>query len=325
MKIVFMLLLLVSALYSQSLEISFTNPGVDNFTTQTGHLIADPSSASDFKSIVKQQSESEASEKSNFGIGVETFVNEDVKYVTIPLQYTISNFVLKAEVPYIFNKKLNYFEDSAEASGIGDIRFSISYNTLFNEIFFSITPGIKFPTGDYDSTDGNLLVPLGTGSMDYTFSIHLLKDFTETFGLEGGFFTKFNGTSEKKAEIINEEDPAQNQIIDYEITNGAIFKFDVCGNYYFMDNMTFALNTGLTVMTEGSKDKTITYTDGSSDKLTDLSNEQDGLYLDISPYITYRFLRLNLTAGVSIPVFTQRNDNNTEDDRTISLFTKINF
>ncbi len=319
-------------LKSQShLESIFTTEGIGTVIGATDLLINEP-----LVNIVNDRIEkveiSEFESRANFGlkIGIMFFSNETSKNLTIPLEFRYSLFNFSATVPYFLNKKMKYSLKEIESSGIGDISVGVGYsNVAFSEFYYNLRLDTKLATGDDLNSEDGYLVPLGTGSMDFMFSIFGTKFITEKISIGSSFSYKLNGTSSKTGKINRYDDEGNVtgvESIKYDITNGNFLSLGSNLEYFF--DFGLSLNSGIhfKLIGEGNTDKVHSYSwDEESISLTGLSNKQDASLVDLSVKATYGISIFDLSAGLKIPVYTKRNDDNLEDDRGISIFTKIDY
>lgn len=304
------------------LEATFTTEGIETVIGNTSGIINEPIS----NKIKDKFSDEDQTQQSGFNIGAEILVNENSKNISIPLKYRLWTIDFIASVPYFFNKRMEYSIKSAETSGVGDISLGAGYGRIFSETYLYGEIGVKLPTGDDEATDSDYLVPLGTGSTDVVLFGLAHRDLNDTFGLGLSLSYKINGSSSKTAEILDPDDNSKITTVDYEITNGNLFNISTYIDYSLASNLSLEGMFALKMIGEGSTDKEYSNSWNSDTKtLSDISNKQDTTLLDFSAKATYSLGIFDISGGVKLPLYTDRNDDNKEDDRGVTLFTKFDY
>ncbi|MBK7702558.1 MAG: transporter [bacterium] len=110
-------------------------------------------------------------DKSMMGVGVGGYfeVTGDQKAGLLTPSYRFSPaFVLKARVPLIFERTLQYWGTEASAGGLGDVVLDAEYARPLSApgSVVRLQLSAKLPTGDEEKMDGIYAVPLGTGTLD---------------------------------------------------------------------------------------------------------------------------------------------------------------
>ncbi len=330
--LLFLLVFMVSCLFSDTVLITITPEGVETVTENTELILSDPFVVEIITSTTEPEEEKEDSEEAETGkltgfeAGMEMTVTGPTKAISLPLGYTFKKINFGLTVPYILKREMKYLLKTKTASGIGDISFKVGTSRWMKDINFGLNIQAKLPTGDSDNMEGGYLVPLGTGSTDFVLDLSAFKYF-QKYSFSGNLTFKVNGTSEKTAELIydieNPSVPDSIETVKYDIHNGNMFIFK--GNFdYYLNKWTVGGLLVFATTAEGSKDLTRTNNwGGPTVKENDISNLQDMTLLDIIPMVSYRLLRTDITLLAKIPILTKRNEANDEDERKLVVSFKV--
>lgn len=324
--------LAIGSVWGQGIEITFTPEGIRSATENTELLLSDPlinyssfyvpPAFKDEKATASGAEEEGAAAFGGFGIGLETEVSGPNKSISIPLNYAMKKFNFGVTLPYIYQRKMEYQAESKESSGIGDIAVSAGFGSwLGNSMLFNLNVFAKLPTGDDEKMVDGYLVPLGTGSTDWVFSLSLMKIFSR-FSFSGNFSYKMNGASEKIAEITHTNIDSI-ETINYDITNGDMLNFTGGLDFFLSPNWTIGGWVNFITVAEGSTDEEHSYTWKQGYTETGLSNKQDMTLVDLIPMLSYRLMMTDLTLMAKIPVVTERNEDNNEGDRGLTILFKL--
>jgi len=135
-------------------------------------------------------------------IGFESITSDNVDIYAIPLAYGLPISFMGGEEYLNLSADLPYVNiETADESGLGDIRIGAEYFIEKNNIIFKGAVDLKFPTGDED-------VGLGTGSTDLGLSVTGRKrDGDVGFNATAGYIlrgdAKPNGTDVDYGNVIN--------------------------------------------------------------------------------------------------------------------------
>ena len=330
-KLLFSLFLALSSfslVLGQGIYFTFTPEGVQSAIENTELLLSDPllNQAATYQSPGFKQQKSQAAQGAEgggftgFTIGVETEVSKNTKSLSLPLNYYWRNFNLGLTLPYIYQRKMIYALETKEASGIGDIAVSAGYTGGISSLLFSFNVYSKLPTGDEEKVVEGYLVPLGTGSTDWVVNLAALKSF-KRLSIHGSGFYKINGASQRIAEVVHTQGI---ETIDYEIHNGDMLSitggFDLALSYSWI----LGLWGSYTSVGEGSTDAAHSFDyNEPSYTVTGISNKQDMTLVDIIPNISWSLSGFDLSLFLKIPVVTERNEDNNEGDRNLTVIFKL--
>ena len=312
----------VSAMAQYQLEGTFTTEGIETVIGNTSGLINEPIS----NQVKENFSIEEQTHDTGFNLGAEMIINENVKSISLPLKYRVWSLDMVALVPYYFSKKMEYSLKDAETDGIGDISLGLGYGKVVSDTYLYGQFDVKLPTGDDEAKDGEFLNPLGTGTTDFVLFGLAHKDFSDEISAGISLSYKMNGSSSKKAEIVDPDDETKITYVDYDITNGNLFTASTYLDYSLTSNFSLGSSITLKSIEEGSTDKE--YSNSWNDevsKLSDLSNKQDAMLLDLGVKATYSIGVFDISAGAKLPVYTDRHEDNNEDDRGVTFFTKFDY
>ena len=336
---------------------TFKTQGIESVITNTENLLDDPiieqmrdfvppaieakkkqmigSSEKDRNPVAKADSRESDDEgflgELKFKIGMENFVSGTNKNIKLPFSFNWREFTFGGSLPYVYSKKMNYALKSAESNGMGDMSLDFGYGSSLAGIDYGLNIFLKLPTGDDTNMESGYLVPLGTGTTDIVLAASAAK-FLEISSFGGSIMYKINGSSDKIAEIEHTENPdgvestTDMEKINYTITNGNFLMLDGYYDYYSSFGVTFTGNLAFTFTGEGGTDKEHVYSwTEETEKLTDISNKQDMFLMDFTPSASYSYWILDFNAGLKIPLYTKRNDDNLEDDRGMAFFFKVDY
>ena len=326
-------LLASQMLLSQSqLESSFTTEGIETVTQNTEILIEEPLINKNKEKKDKNFLEDLNSDEIGMKIGVETVINGSGKSLNLPIKFRYGQFDFSSQIPYFFSKKMKYTLETAETSGLGDISVGAGYGSQAFTMFYYLHLDVKLPTGDDGKMEDGFLVPLGTGSTDFMLTTSVTKFITDNFSIGGGFGYKFNGSSSKIAEITRFDNPDDDdnttdiESVDYTITNGNALNLNLNFDYYWDYGLSFNSDFSFKNIGDGNTDKEHSYNwNSETETLDGLSNKQAVTMLDLKATATYSISIFDISAGAKIPLSTERDENNKEDDREMGLFFKVDY
>lgn len=323
--ITFCLALLFCLGYSQDVNMTFITEGIGTVIGSTELVENDPfvQEVTGHIPIVGSLGESANLGEFLVGAGAETFVSSKNQRITIPLKFAYEKFIFGASVPYYFKRTISYVDKDVEASGVGDVSVNVGYGDFFSGGYWSLATFVKLPTGDDENVEDGYLAPLGTGSTDFSgvFSLIFYRD-RFTFG--GSALYKFSGVSTKTAEIKYSDDSIET--VDYDIKNGDVISFNLYTDYDVTQRFVVTGAFNIANIGEGETDISHKFEDSSQNyDEKGISNKQDMFYVDFKPSVTYSLDFADFTLGGKIPVMTERNEDNTEEDREAGVFFKVDF
>ncbi len=260
--------------------------------------------------------------ESGFGAEMtgEMLLTSSLKYIALPIRFKLpqlKQFTFSVNIPVIISKKVDYFDYTAQASGISDITVGTSYwkDNVFKNFRGTVSSKITLPTGDDEKTvehDGfDYKVPLGTGCWGLMTTGGLKGD------LASGFFTATLGYKINITKTITTEN--ETVITDVESRPGNMFLFN--------SSLSQAVNvfklTGsvMFAMAGDGESKTI-FTDKNTSEKTSYTAELDNNYtlVDLGLLVEYpiknRFIN-KCYVKVRIPVITTTGKDIDKMDRSL--------
>ena len=322
------LVFITTLLYSQvRLETGFTTEGIETVIKNTELLIEEPLA----NKIINLKKPMQGNEI-NMSIGIETMLNSSGKLLNIPINYRYKHVDFSVLLPYYFNRKINYSIETAETKGFGDAVVGLGYKNGSSSFVYYFHLDVKLPTGDDGKMENGYLVPLGTGSTDFMFYTSVSKYFNDKIVLSGKFMYKLNGSSTKIAEIVRLDNPDGNtgiediETIEYNIVNGNFLNIDASLAYLLKFGLSINADIAYRFIGEGNTNKKFSYswTDDTKE-ITDISNKQDVKMLDFRTNLVYSNTLFDISAGIKIPLYTQRDEDNVEKDRSPGFYFKIDY
>lgn len=328
---IFALMLVTKLLFPQnSLETGFTTEGIETVIRNTELLIEEPL-VNKIRDKKKQFS-GEKETNSGMKIGAGTMLNNTGKYLSFSINYYYKNFDFAAQLPYYLNKKIKYSLETFETKGVGDFAVGLGYRTEISDILYYAHLDVKLPTGDAGKMENDFLVPLGTGSTDFMIFASANKNITEYISIAGNFAYKYNGSSSKTAEISRFDDPDNNvstddiESVEYAITNGNFLAVNANFAYSFDFGLTIDTKLGFKTIGQGNTDKDYSYSwNDETEQLSGLTNKQDVKMLDFKIAAIYSKALFDISAGIKLPLYTKRNEDNLEDNRGVGIFLKFDY
>ncbi len=245
-KILFLLAILIAInteqlLSQETISITFTPEGVETVTESTDQLLTDPLNNND--SQYTGNLENIENQLFNFSttVGMSVDISENSKAITIPFMFTYDEFLFDVSVPYYLSRKMIYSDGIKETSGLGDLSVGVDYLKEINKIWYQANFDVKLPTGDENKLVDNYLIPLGSGSTDYSISAKISKYFENNFSFHGSLSYRFNGEVDRtiKLKHFNEDGTERGiETIDYTITNGNVFSASLLTKYSILKNLS---------------------------------------------------------------------------------------
>lgn len=258
----------------------------------------------------------------NFNLYGEMVVTPGSIMLRLPIRYTLGNFRLSLTLPYYFSRSMNYTHGTVSAYGLGDIQSAVTYRLKGKNFQSEFIVDAKLPTGNHNKLVKGYLVPLGTGS--YDFSAGNSSQYTiNKLSFLGNVHYRVSGAHQRLVEITyNDFDGTE--LINYSITNGNTFIANLTGRY--------KLGYGLSVMAgvnainngSGSFSRKHSYSWDEPDKeFLNQNAHQDFTYVDLSVALAYNIYGFYLFANFRPPLYTLYNQLNTEQKRDPIFYFKL--
>jgi len=328
--LIFILMLVSDFMFSQTiLETGFTTEGIETVIQNTELLIEEPL-VNTIRDKRKKSSEKEIN--SGMKVGAGTMLNSTGQYLNFSVKYYYKNFDFVAQIPYYLKEKVQYTLQTIETKGVGDFALGLGYGIQLTDIFYYAHLYVKLPTGDAGKMENDFLVPLGTGSTDYMVYASASKNINDLMSVGGNLQYKYNGNSSKTALISRLDNPDNDAItddfetVDYTITNGNFFAVNADFNYFFDFGLNINTEFGFKTIGQGNTDKDYSYSwNDETEQLSGLTNKQDVKMLDLKIKAVYSISLFDISAGIKLPVYTKRNEDNLEDNRGVGIFLKFDY
>ncbi len=292
----------------------------------TDQINTDNSSSTPGITNVQETIEGKSGIFNNLSGGFDTTITAKNLHLKLPLSYRISNFKGSVSIPFYFKREMQYSSVKKSTSGLGDIVISASYTNFFPNIHNETILTAKLATGNADKTVDGYLVPLGTGSTDFVLN-NQLNYIKSNYSIYNNLSYRFNTAADRTIKIIHSDDPNDflgTETRTYTVTNGSLLAMNSSFTYRIMKNLALIGGLSLAINGEGNQDISSKYSGAKSDeKLNGLSAQQDFTFIDILPAVNYTIWRIDFILGAKIPVVTQRNDNNTERDRSGEIVLRL--
>ena len=258
-------------------------------------------------------------DKSMMGVGVGGYfeVTGDQKAGLLTPSYRFSPaFVLKARVPLIFERTLQYWGTEASAGGLGDVVLDAEYARPLSDpgAVVRLQLSAKLPTGDEEKMDGIYAVPLGTGTLDLIGRAQYARS-TPTNGLLASLLYRKNTPYETITDL------GGGNTRTFEVTSADQLVATVFGRKLVGAKWWLNLGLGATLLGDG-KSKT-TWSDGSPGSETDL--QMGGTLVDLYPGVGYALGSLSPFLGLRVPVVTDYDNEFADDERDIAVVFQFSW
>jgi len=317
-------LILTGLLSAETVDIFFIPEGVLTTTQSTTQIVTDPFNSTN-------QSVTATSETSSLSAGAETEVSKYAKSLTLPLAYSWKNYSASLSVPYFFERTMHYSVGDKTTSGLGDISLGIGYSGDFDtRDSYLLNLLLKLPTGDDKKMADGFLVPLGTGTVDYSASLLMTRkyeDYFFRFKISG----RLNSVAKKCAEICyadqdNIAGTKYIETINYDIKNGNSVKLLLGCDYNVWSRLDILSALDLAIYGDGTTELTKTYSwNRPAVSQPSMPNRQELIMADLNLGAKYTLALWEVGTYLSIPVYTQREVDNNEEERSIGFKLKFDY
>lgn len=265
-----------------------------------------------------------APDKAAPGVGVSAYVDvtEAMKAGVLTPSYRFSPaFALKAHVPIIWERKLNYFGYDATAGGLGDVTLDAEYTRYLGSpgTLLRFAGSVKLPTGDEEKIDtdefgSDWAVPLGTGTTDFVLRGTYARSTAAT-GLVAGLLFRENTPYESTV------DWGGGVTATTKTTDASQLLASLFGRYRL--NETWWLHLGATAMFLGDGKSETEYSDGSP--TVDNGAEMGGTLLDLYPGVSYQVGKFSPYLGVRLPLSTSFDNEMRDEERDTAFIFQLSY
>jgi len=249
-------------------------------------------------------------------LGVSSYIEFSDKQksgLLTPFYRLSPSLALKARVPLILSKKVEFFGTEGKASGLGDVSLEAEYSKIRSagEIL-SLSLSVKLPTGDDEKLDNGIAVPLGTGVMDYYGKAQYAKSQPDFGWVASAVFRKSSGNDYEPGwgNLATITNTSGNQMI------GSVFARKRAGQKFW-------LHLGASANLIGDGTKKSEYNDGTATLEEDV--ESGGTVIDLYPGVSYALGMLNPFLGVRVPLSTSWNNDMASTDRDTAVIFQFTY
>ena len=258
---------------------------------------------------------------SSLAISAYVDVTDKMKSGVLTPSYKFSPaFAVKAQIPIIWDRTLNYWGYDASAGGLGDIALDAEYTKILGApgTLLRFAASVKLPTGDdektvEDDTGTEYVVPLGTGTTDFLLRGQYSRSTAKT-GLVAGLMFRKNSPGETIQEWGS-------VTVTTKRTNGNQVIASTFGRYQVAARWWAHLG-GAVVLTGDGKSET-EYSDGTP--TFDNGAEMGGTLVDLFPGISYNLGMVSPYLGVRIPVVTSYDSEFREEERDTAFIFQVSY
>ena len=306
-------------------NIGITSEGLRQATESTSLLLADPILTELLAPEEDTFPGGEPPQAGDIAIGGRIEVRDSQKSGVLTPSYRISErFSVKATVPLIWQRRLAYTDGDAEASGIGDIAVDLAYDWPHElaEGRLRLDLQVKFPTGDSEKMDGDRLVPLGTGSLDYSFAALFARELGN-WGFVGNAFLRRATVNEKVVELVDADDADLLSTTTYELSAGNQFGLAAHFRRALNDKWDAHLGTNLLFVGDGEAEYETRDNQGSP-KVTGGYDIENGMKLvDGLVGVSMRLGFLRPYVGLRLPLLSSYSRGGDDPDRDLAIMLQI--
>jgi hypothetical protein len=229
-------------------------------------------------------------------------------------------FALKARVPLIFERKMNFFGSEATASGLGDVSLDAEYTKALSSpgTLFRLQLTAKLPTGDdekmaEDEFGNEYNIPLGTGTLDYIARAQYAKSAPASGWLASLVYRKNSGnesTFDNGSNVVTTTVTAADQV------SAAFFGRKLVSGKWWLH-----LGAAATMIGDGTS-KTEN-SDGTPGSEFDILSK--GTLLDLYPGVSYALGAFQPFLGVRLPVVTSYDNEFANDERDLAVIFQFSY
>lgn len=251
------------------------------------------------------------------GLGGYFEVTGDQKAGLLTPSYRFSpSLILKARLPLIFERTLNYWGTEASAGGLGDVVLDAEYARALSApgSVVRLQLSAKLPTGDEEKMDGTYAVPLGTGTLDLIGRAQYARSTPRT-GLLASLLYRKNTPDETITDL------GGGNTRTFEVTSADQLVATVFGRKLVGAKWWLNLGVGATLLGDG-KSKT-TWSDGTPGSEADL--QMGGTLVDLYPGVGYALGSLSPFLGLRVPVVTDYDNAMADDERDIAVVFQFSW
>jgi hypothetical protein len=312
-------------------SVDLTSEGLRQASESTELVVADPTVSDQINCeldlFVEADGEyRDSQEQPVMGISTSLEVSSTQKSgIVTPYYHFKERFVAKALIPLIYKRTLHYHDGDAEASGIGDVALNVRYDWPLEDDSrkWLLDLQAKFPTGDSEKMDGEHLVPLGTGSLDFILSSAYSRAFSN-WSFLGKAFVRKNTINSKTVELMDGAG-ALVTTSEYDITAGNQLGLACHFRRQLNEKWDGYLGANLLVVGDGETEYTTSYADGTPDLAGSYANNQGMKLMNLLPGVSYNLGLIKPYLGLRIPLFSSYNSEVEPDSRDLTVVIQFTY
>jgi len=233
------------------------------------------------------------------------------------------NWAAKVRVPWIAERTVNVFDEDVSASGLGDVTVEGEYTHLFETpgTLLRLQASLKLPTGDHENSEeyggGELVVPLGSGSLDYMLRGQYTTS-TATTGLLVSAMLRKNTEGERQ--YVYDDGFGYVETQTTTVTEGNQGFLAVFGRRSLNNGIWLNLGTSILITGDGSGEYNSVDNTGFEYGYT-YDKTTKSTMVDLYPGISYDLGVITPYLGARIPLSTSFDADGMNEDRdTVFLF-----
>jgi hypothetical protein len=259
------------------------------------------------------------------GIGVESLfeVSSHQKSFVLGPYYRFGKRVwLKARLPIIFERTMTYFDAKPSASGLGDLSLQVDYAwPMHANTHLRTRLDVAVPTGDSEKTDGQYLVPLGTGAWGFSLGGQYSRQ-TSRSGYLANLAVRMNTANSVTVQYVNAS--AVLATITNDITNAPSLALSLFGWRSLTPKL--AVHVGASMLAVGDGETKFSRQDAAGPATAgSYGNGQSMVVLDLYPGVTYKLGPLNPFLGVRVPVVSSYDVERDREDRDLAVILQFTY
>jgi hypothetical protein len=264
---------------------------------------------------------SETSSPANVGLNSYVEVSSNMKAGLLTPFYRFSpQLMLKARVPLIFERKMNFWGNEATASGLGDVSLDAEYTKALSSpgTLFRLQLSAKLPTGDdekvvQDDAGNDVTVPLGTGTLDLIARAQYAKSAPTTGWLASVLYRKNAGS---ESTFDNGVNTMTTTVTAADQISASFFGRKLVGDKWWLH-----LGASATLIGDGTY-KT-EYSDNTPGSESDILSK--GTLIDAYAGVSYALGSFQPFLGVRVPVSTSYDNEFAVDDRDTAVIFQFSY
>lgn len=258
---------------------------------------------------------------SNLAISAYVDVTDQMKSGVLTPSYRFSPaFTVKARVPIIWDRTLNYWGYDASAGGLGDIVLDGDYTKTLSApgTLLRFGASVKLPTGDDEKTvkdDSGLeyAVPLGTGTTDFLLRGQYSRSTARTGLLVGLMFRK--NTPGETIQDWGSVTATTTRTMGSEVIASTFGRYRIATRWW--------INLGGAVILTGDGKSETEYSDGTP--TIDNGAEMGGTLVDLFPGVSYKVGKISPFLGIRIPLVTSYNSDFRDEERDTAFIFQVSY